>query len=246
MNAEQGHQELEALYLRLEGPLQSWGDTSRWNVRDTRLEPTKSGLLGLLAACLGYPQTADGDEQVARLQRGLRLGVRVDRQGTVLRDYHTVVGGVLAADGRVKRTASSGQIETVESYRYYLADACFLAALVGHPTLLDEIEPSLRAPKWAPYLGRKCCPPSAPIYPAIPNSPSRLAVNSVEDALRRFPWLGRGSACPAFARAVIEADDPRDPWASQHRRDAVRGFTNRQFGLRYIVEKLIDVPQEGR
>ena len=42
------------LFLRLEGPLQSWGIRSRWDVRETQPEPTKSGVIGLLGCALGY------------------------------------------------------------------------------------------------------------------------------------------------------------------------------------------------
>lgn len=73
------------LVLRLAAPLQSWGGPSRYNRRDTLPQPTKSGILGLFAA-------ADGRSREASLSDllGLRLGVRVDQPGTLLRDYHTV------------------------------------------------------------------------------------------------------------------------------------------------------------
>ena len=41
------------LFLRLEGPLQSWGERGHWAVRDTAPEPTKSGVVGLLGCALG-------------------------------------------------------------------------------------------------------------------------------------------------------------------------------------------------
>ena len=41
------------LLLRLQGPMQSWGTTSRFDERDTQLEPSKSGVLGLVCAAIG-------------------------------------------------------------------------------------------------------------------------------------------------------------------------------------------------
>ena len=41
------------LLLRLAGPLQSWGMLSHFNERDTARFPTRSGVIGLLAAALG-------------------------------------------------------------------------------------------------------------------------------------------------------------------------------------------------
>ena len=74
------------LFLRLEGVLQSWGDDARWSVRRTRGEPTKSGVIGLLAAAKGWGLSAEGDRHVERLGRELRMAVRADRPGGLLRE----------------------------------------------------------------------------------------------------------------------------------------------------------------
>ncbi|MFD4831889.1 type I-E CRISPR-associated protein Cas5/CasD [Streptomyces uncialis] len=76
------------LLVRLAGPLQSWGVASRFALRDTHPRPTKSGVVGLCAAALGL----DRDEPLGELAAVL-FGVRADRPGTPLRDYHTVGGG---------------------------------------------------------------------------------------------------------------------------------------------------------
>ena len=44
---------MPTLLLRLVGPMQSWGTTSRFDQRDTGKEPSKSGIVGLLAAAMG-------------------------------------------------------------------------------------------------------------------------------------------------------------------------------------------------
>ncbi|MFD7878292.1 type I-E CRISPR-associated protein Cas5/CasD [Streptomyces sp. NPDC059766] len=77
-----------ALLIRLAGPLQSWGLTGRFTRRDTHSRPTKSGVIGLCAAALGR----DREEPLGELSEVL-FGVRADRPGTPLRDYHTVGGG---------------------------------------------------------------------------------------------------------------------------------------------------------
>ncbi len=236
--------EAGVLFLRLEGPLQSWGETARWSIRDTRLEPTKSGVVGLLAACLGWRRA---DPRIAELAAALRMGVRVDRPGTVVRDYQTVVGGVLSAEGRIKITA--GQPETVESWRDYLADAAFLVALEGPSSVLDQVEGALRRPVWPPYLGRKSCPPAAPLYPAWPGRPSHWSGVSLAEALERAPWLGPwpGMEAPASRlRAVIELP-PDGPHTSstgivQRRRDVPLSLALRRFAHRYVVETLIALP----
>src|SRR5262245_44963159 len=93
---------MSVLLLRLAGPMQSWGTQSRFSVRDTGLEPSKSGVVGLLCAALGRKRHEPLDD-LARLQ----MGVRADRPGRVARDYHTAggerrAGSVLGLDARGK------------------------------------------------------------------------------------------------------------------------------------------------
>ena len=102
---------MSVLLLRLAGPMQSWGVQSRFSVRDTGLEPSKSGVVGLLCAAFGRPREAPLTDLTA-----LRLGVRVDREGRMAKDYHTTGGqregapgshGVLRADGSISKTLYS-------------------------------------------------------------------------------------------------------------------------------------------
>ena len=44
---------MSILLLRLAGPMQSWGTQSRFLVRDTGMEPSKSGVIGLLSPLWG-------------------------------------------------------------------------------------------------------------------------------------------------------------------------------------------------
>ena len=229
---------IEVLFLRLEGPLMSWGENSRWTVRDTRREPTKSGVVGILASCLGLGKTDEDDREIALLANGIVLGVRADRPGTILRDYHTVTGF----------SRASG---TIISERSYLADACFLVALAGEAALLDRLERGLGEPKWPPFLGRKSCPPAAPIYPALANHPSRERYSGLVAALNGFPYLGRegatGSGGSSEAkkelRAVIElAPGERAPAnrPTQRRRDVPLSFLGRRFADRYVYEEWLN------
>ncbi len=75
---------MSTLLLRLAAPLQSWGVASKFDTRDTAREPTKSGVIGLLAAALGRSRTESLDDL-----KELRFGVRIDQPGTFLRDFHT-------------------------------------------------------------------------------------------------------------------------------------------------------------
>ena len=64
---------MATLLLRLAAPLQSWGADSKFETRKTNREPTKSGIIGLLAAALGLRR--DDAAGLARLN-GLHFAVR--------------------------------------------------------------------------------------------------------------------------------------------------------------------------
>lgn len=76
---------MATLLLRLAAPLQSWGMDSKFETRKTNREPTKSGVVGLLAAALGIGR--EEPEKLIPLNQ-LRFGVRVDQEGDFLVDYH--------------------------------------------------------------------------------------------------------------------------------------------------------------
>lgn len=169
------------LFLRLEGPLQSWGERGRWSVRDSAPEPTKSGVIGLLACALGRGD----DDAIRALSESLRMGVRVDEPGVRLTDYHTIGGGydapaLLTAEGKPKW--SSGGPHTEISQRDYLADASFLVALQGDPALIAQLATALEAPVWVIYLGRKSCPPTRPVFAGLGD------YDDLELALTQHPW----------------------------------------------------------
>jgi CRISPR system Cascade subunit CasD len=245
---------VSVLFLRLEGPLQSWGDSSRWTVRRTRGEPSKSGVVGLVAAALGYGRDPNGEREIARLGRELQLAVRVDRPGALLRDYHTITGGVLSAAGKIKLHAGTREPETIVSEREYLSDACFLAALAGPPRTLARIREGLLRPVWPPFLGRKCCPPSLPFWPVLPghSSAGEYADLATAVSLESVPWLEdrphwqRGAA---GLRAVVElppgavrSGSPSAPGAVSLRHDVPLSLAHRRFGPRLVEELWLAVP----
>lgn len=166
---------MTTLLFPLKGPMQSWGVSSNFGVRDTLREPSKSGVLGLIMAALGLER----DNDLAEFQ-GLRFGIRVEREGKVMVDFHTAKN-VLNAGGSVLKNA-------VLSNRYFLADACFLAGLEGERTQLERIYQALQKPVWFLFLGRKSFPLTEPAW--FPPELVPLQERSLEEALTEFPWLG--------------------------------------------------------
>lgn len=162
-----------SLGLCFDAPMQSWGIRSRGVIRDTMPEPTKSGVVGLIAAALGTDRS--DDDALTELAQ-LRLAVRVDREGIMERDYHVTQN--------VPTTKGSGH-RTVVSERYYLADALFLAVLEGDGQLLTRIAEAVRRPHWRLSFGRKAYVPARPLLAQGEGPVSR----SAEDVLSEYGWL---------------------------------------------------------
>ena len=119
---------MATLLLRLAAPLQAWGADSKFETRKTGREPTKSGVVGLLAAALGLRR--DEREALLRLT-GLRFGVRVEREGQLLVDYHTA--------------KTQDEKTSYVTYRHYLQDAVFLAGIESEDTaLLQQLQQALQ------------------------------------------------------------------------------------------------------
>jgi len=216
---------MPTLLLRLAGPMQSWGTTSRFDERDTHLEPSKSGVLGLICAALGRDRSQPLDDLAA-----LRMGVRVDREGLLMRDYHTATGVMTAAG---KRDAH----RTVVSPRFYLSDAAFLVGLSdNNAESLNSIRTAIRTPVWPLALGRKAFPPGVPIF--LDND---LVDATLRDALLHAPRIAeqrrehRGDPL----RFILEDEQ----FGSVRLDQPVAPFSERRFGPRFIVSEVVHVPE---
>ena len=219
------------LLLRLAGPMQSWGLDSRFDdQRDTGLEPSKSGVLGLVCAALGKPRDDQAGPWPSQAELAdLKMGVRVLREGTLRIDFQTAGGGKFLGRksyGVGRADGSSGG--TVLSHRHYLADADFLVGLEGPLPLLRKIEEALNNPVWQLSLGRKSYVPTLPVT-VPPNQQENPAVRTagLEDALRAFvDPQSRGRQ-----RFVLEASLES---TVERRQDIPLSFRDRTFAVRGV------------
>lgn len=221
---------MPTLLLRLVGPMQSWGTTSRFDQRDTGKEPSKSGVIGLVAAALGIDRENWTDlEPVTRLS----MGVRHDRPGVPKRDYQTAQN-IISADG-------SKMHLTAVTTRNYLADAAFLVGLASADKfLLERIHAALNDPVWPLGLGRKSYAPSEPIWMggALRNMPLR-------EALADWPWLAsprRGEKVPSKMLVSFESSDGSGVMKMDQ---LLSSFAERRFGARFISSERIPFPAEA-
>jgi CRISPR system Cascade subunit CasD len=228
------------LYMRLASPMQSWGAQSRFTHRDTGLEPSKSGVIGLLCAALGKPRDEDGGPGLPSLSElaELKMGIRVDRQGTMERDYHTAGGTHRKGDKYGVPTSDGKQRRAVTSERFYLSDAVFLVALQGEDTLLKELHEALKRPVWQLYLGRKAFLPDPPVYLKDGFQPQW---NDLEEALRLYPYLCQGHQKHADKlRTEIEVGFGQ---GEQVKHDQPLSFSERLFALRYVKTDWIEITE---
>ncbi|MFJ4320597.1 type I-E CRISPR-associated protein Cas5/CasD [Streptomyces lavendulae] len=233
------------LILRLAAPMQAWGDQRAvLHTRHTSPHPTKSGVIGMLAAAYGH-RPEDPLDALAEL----KFGVRCDVPGTLLEDYQVASdyrGGPLPSSdfrGSGRQKPSTRVLQP--GRRYYLQDAAFLAAVQGPTDLVEDLAAAVRAPACLIGLGRRSCPPTMPIL--LDTTPTPLV-----EVLTTHPWIAsdqartvwqrhhRGAA-PASVEVAAYIDDHAgslefmDQPVSYH---PVR----RQHAARRVAHRLISVP----
>lgn len=174
---------MSTLLLRLAGPMQAWGTESQFEIRKTNREPTKSGIIGLLAAAMGLRR----DEPLDQLAQ-LHFGVRVDREGVLLRDFHMVCG----------------ERNSYVTTRYYLSDAVFLVGVSREDdSFMQQLLESVTHPAFPLFLGHRSCPPEGRVCLGLRNLP-------LEEALRQEPLIVQaGRDQPDRVRIVLDA--PYEP-----------------------------------
>lgn len=180
---------MSTLLLRFAAPLQAWGTNSKYDIRKTDREPSKSGVVGFLAAALGRKRNDPLDDL-----NQLRLGVRVDQEGSILQDFHMV----------------HAEKSSYVTRRYYLSDAVFVVGLESQDEeFLNQLEYAVRHPAYPLFLGRRSCPPCGKIVLGVR---SKL---DLEEALREESWqasewkMRKERAAEVHLRLVLESSDGR-------------------------------------
>jgi len=159
---------MKTILLKFSGPLQSYGTSSHFQTRYTDYYPSKSAVLGLLAACLGCRR--DEEEKLRELST-LKFAVRIDQQGGLLKDYHTAI-----TDKEIVEIP-----QTYVTNRYYLEDALFVVALSGMDELIDTLTKAIKSPYFQPFMGRRSLP--VPVDFFLGES-----AEDILDSLRNLPW----------------------------------------------------------
>ena len=226
---------MPTLLLRLAGPMQSWGTTSRFDQRDTGKEPSKSGVIGLLAVAMGIDR--ENWTKLEPLTR-LSMGVRHDRPGIPKYDYQTA--GCAATDTIIKANGELFTAGGVVSRRFYLADAVFLIGIGGEDrNLLTQLHGALFNPVWPLALGRKSYVPSEPVW--IENG---LQDAPLKRVLSGWPWLAAERQWEERPDKLLVSFESADGSGVLKMDQPLSSFAERRFGARFVRSEWIPFPQE--
>jgi len=191
--------------------MMSWGDHSQFDYRDSRREPTKSAVIGILCAALGRPRWEPVDDLAA-----LKMGVRVNKEGILRKDFHTV----------------QCEPKPEVSERYYVADGDYLVGLEGDSNLLRTLDQALQKPHWQVFLGRKSFIPSRPLRVGLVEKP-------LLEALRQHPYeCSKRGKRPSQLRFVLEVSESLDV-----RQDVPLSWQPRRFGCRAVKTEYHELPE---
>ena len=171
------------LLFSLRGPMAAFGEIAVGQRRSLWDAPSKSGVFGFLAACLGIRR--EQNEQLIAFENSFGFAVRVENYGQNLRDFHTAQAPTEAARSRRikagiklntrKDDLACDDLSTMLSDRYYRLEADYTIALWQKPMAVFELSSivgAIKAPVFTPYLGRKSCPIGCPPNPILIDSES--------------------------------------------------------------------------
>lgn len=210
---------MSVLLLRFAAPLQAWGSSSKFDIRTTEREPTKSGVIGMIASALGIQRNAENADDELKKLNEMRFGVRVEKEGKLIKDFHMV-----------RKIENRKMTASYITDRYYLSDAVFLVAIESDDTeLLKKIESALQRPVYPLFLGRRSCPPTLPVVYGMRDS-------ELTKILRNEPPLIQDSKNKSAMRIVY--DTLSDGTVV---RDCPVSFSqlHRQYGFRMKKEEIL-------
>ena len=218
---------LKTILLKLAGPMQSWGTSSRFETRTSDYYPSKSGVIGIIAASLGYKR--DEDEKIEKLN-DLDFAVRIDQEGLLRKDYHIA-----------RKYKNNGDLDrTYVTNRYYMEDGVFVVALSHEDDqLIDQIIDGLKYPYFQAFMGRRSCPlPADFILGTSRQGPVEALTNLDWQAAAWYKKKNKNYRADIYADKDLLPDK-----AHSIRNDRVISFCQkeRKFGPRFEARTSIDL-----
>lgn len=224
---------MKTILLKFAGPLQSWGTNSHFETRHTDFYPSKSAVIGMLSAALGYRR--DEDKKICKLN-ALNFAVRIDQQGNIVKDFQTA-----------KKYKKASEFEEIErayvTNRYYIEDAVFLVALSSaDDLLLAEIENALKKPYFQLFMGCRSIPLNADFLIGVVDGDAIGALKG--ESWQAADWFMKQKKT-SFVSLTIIADSmlvDKDVLVMP-RKDKVISFSqvHRRFSYRYEVQMKVKI-----
>lgn len=241
----------EFLLFTVYAPMASWGDIAMGELRGSWDRPSRSAMLGLVAAALGLDRSDQGRHDA--LDAGYGVAIQLDRPGRAMVDYHTVqtvrASVVKKAPGRTRgELLALADPETMLTQRTYREDALATVALwprAGAEWPLAALAERLRHPGYVLYAGRKANPLGLPLDPQVIAAESLAAAFAARKAPVGLEWPRR---LPGAPQPEI-SHDPCEGFPSglrllrqEERRDAAAHRGRWQFAERTVE---VGVPLAG-
>lgn len=223
---------MKTVLLKSSGPLQSWGTSSHFVIRHTDDHPSKSGVIGMIAAGLGCSR--DDEKTLAWLNK-LKFAVRLDQVGPVMRDFQ--IAPKYKSTGKLADNPNT-------TNRYYLQDAVFLVALSSDDDkLIEAVIDAVKRPYFQLFLGRRALPPTADLFQGVVDGDAITV-------LKEYPWqAAEWYKRKHHEKIHIYADSTLLPEAATRiRNDEAKSFSQkkgRKFNPRREAHIIIDAFPEG-
>jgi CRISPR system Cascade subunit CasD len=237
------------LLATLYAPMASWGDIAVGERRTSWDRPSRSAVLGLVAAALGI-ERQDQDSHDA-LDQGYGVAVRVDAPGQVMVDYHTAQVLPQAEVKRIRpRTRGDlirhgerhHKLNTILSWRELRVDAAYTLALWARENArwpLQALADALQAPAFPLYAGRKANVLAWPLLPEVVEAPSLAAALARRAPLSGDACFNRLRAPGGAASVSCDDDSTIDHGLAgarlEIRRDTSPHRTRWQFAERRVI-----------
>lgn len=245
---------MQALILRLDAPLISFGGVAIDQHGVTERFPGTAMLCGLIANALGWRHGYF--RRLQDLQARIEYAARWDVAPTRLVDYHTVdlgqrkmrlPGWTTRGHTEHRRGGRAAKFGTHQRYRHYWTDGLMTIALSlreGEDPSLGEVRAAIEQPARPLFLGRKTCLPARPLVD--PHSPV-MEGDTVRRIVERVPvWdrKGRPTDGAGARQACWPADLGPDANAQIRRVYDLRDWANQiPTGSRWRAEGLIGEDQ---
>lgn len=209
---------MTALVLRLASTAQSWaGYRVSYTKTGTSPVPTKTGVAGLLGACLGV-------KDYLNLLDKFTLTIRVDKTNPVVSDLQVAsppkppekaafarsITLAHAKPAKAPAQLTSTNLPSLAN-RDFIPHAEFIAIIEGEPDFIAELAAAINNPTYMPYLGRRANPPEFPFCLGTTTS-------SAAEILAELPRV------PAHNEPAAVTGHDDDPGSSRSTGTPVRAY----------------------